>query len=73
MAKNITNLKKINKDLLAPYYCQIVQKLRESITGIAEEDKEGQEEILLSSETELCRILFPSTECFWSAVLLKRS
>ena len=46
------NPRRINKDLPIPYYYQIVQILRESISDIkSEEDKE---EILLPSETELC-------------------
>jgi GntR family transcriptional regulator len=46
------SLRRINKDLPVPYYYQIVQILRESISDI--KDEQGHEEILLPSEAELC-------------------
>ena len=52
MAENIINPRRINKDLPIPYYYQIVQVLRESIADI--EDKDGQGEVPLLSENELC-------------------
>ena len=52
MPEAILNPRRINKDLPVPYYYQIVQVLKESITDIEENEKE--EEISLPSEVELC-------------------